>query len=923
MNALLRFAGILMLFQLTAAAPVVRAAEIPDTRNAFASARPMDLRCEDLTDPVGVDAASVRLSWRIPAGERGRAQTAYQLLAASTRELLDQDRGDLLDTGKVFSIQSHLVPYTGKQPTVGECCWWKVRVWNEKDVASDWSEPARFVAGITAETDWNGAKWLGANWFKDFNGPLPLFRKTVNLPAAPRVAVLHVCALGHFDSWINGRRVGDVPLDPAVTDYSRRGLTRAFLVTDLLRPGHNALGIRMGRGWHNNLSLRAGLSSPVVRARLQIWLENGEQMEVITGEDWKMTPSEVTPIGNMTSGNYGGETIDARQIIENWSAPDFNDSAWQSAAVMPAPAVAFTPQASEPNQVIDTFSAVDVSEPEPGLWLIDMGKNYTGRLRLVLGEAVGPNDEVKLEYADCRRPDGTWQVYNQRDVYIARGDGTDVFENRFAYHAFRWVLVRGLRRAPRPEDATALQMSTGYASAATFSCDHPLLQRTWEIMRHTFRCLSVNGYTVDCPHRERLGYGGDSGTSMEGAMMNFSLGPLYRRWAWDWRDAQAENGDVPYTAPHAQDAGGGPAWSGFCISMPWMTLLINGDDQPVREGYPIMKRWLEFIETHMGDGILQPYVGIGCAGSAKWNFLGDWVPPGREQGDNRVDDRSTLFFNNCYLVYALHTAEKVARYLGQTQDADQFRQKADTLSRVLHERFLNPDGVTYANGEQPYLAMPLLFGITPPEKRDAVFQALVKDIIETQGGKLNTGMHGTYFMTKLLIESGRNDLLARIFGHEEYPGYGYMFRNGATTIWEEWDGQNSQIHNTLLSPMLWFIEGLGGIRPDEEHPGFRQFILRPGLESGLNHVEASHLSPYGRITCAWRIADGTVTVQVDVPPGSTARFILPGVDTRTVRESDLPPADAPGVANPRQAGPDFTCELQSGSYRFTARRLEH
>lgn len=921
MNRFPRFWAVMLpALALIAAGCAARAAEGQDTAAPFTALQPVDLRCEDLTNPVGVDAGSARLSWRIPPGERGRAQSAYQILAASTQENLDQGRGDLLQTPKVFSIQSHLVPYTGRVPAPGEICWWKVRVWNERGEVSQWSEPAFFVAGIAAEADWNGAAWMGADWFEDFSGPLPLFRKTLNLSAPPRRAVLHVCALGHFDGWINSARVGDAALDPAVTDYGKRGLTRAFDVTGLLRAGRNAVGIRLARGWHSAISRRAGLESPVVRVRLQAWLENGEQVECVSGGDWKMAPGEVTPLGKMTSGDYGGETIDAQKTIENWTDPDYSDSDWKPAALPAVPPIAFTPQAVEPNRVIDTFPAVSVSEPEPGLWLIDMGRNYTGRLRLALGGAVGPGGEVKLEYADCKRPDGSWQTYSQRDVYIARGDGTDVFENRFAYHAFRWVLVKGLARAPRPEDATGLQISTDYASAATFACDNPLLQRTWETMRHTFRCLSLGGYTVDCPHRERLGYGGDSGTSMEGAMMNFSLGPLYRKWAYDWRDAQIENGDVPYTAPHAQDAGGGPAWSGFCVSMPWMTWIINGDDQPIREGYPVMKRWLQFIETRMRDGILQPYVGVGCAGSPEWNFLGDWVPPGREQGGNRVDDRSTLFFNNCYLVYALQAAEQVARYLGHAEDADQFRRKADALARTLHERFLNPDGVTYANGEQPYLAMPLLFGITPPDKRDAVFRALEKDILETRGGKLNTGMHGTYFMTRLLIESGRNDLLARIFGHEEYPGYGYMFRNGATTIWEEWDGENSQIHNTLLSPMLWFIEGLGGIRPDPAYPGFREFILRPGLESGLGRVDASYRCPYGRIACRWVVDNGTVTVEAEIPPCTAARFTLPGVDPASVREGDRAPDEAEGLLDVQSAGNEFSCRLLSGSYRFTAKR---
>ena len=213
-------------------------------------------------------------------------------------------------------------------------------------------------------------------------------------------------------------------------------------------------------------------------------------------------------------------------------------------------------------------------------------------------------------------------------------------------------------------------VTTNYEPGSTFSCDNPLLNQIHDMMCWTYKSLSLGGYTVDCPHRERLGYGGDSGTSMEMGMLNFRTGSFYAKWAADWRDAQNEEGDVPYTAPYSQDAGGGPVWSGFCITMPWQIYVTYGDRRPLEEGWPVMKKWLAFIDTKMGDGLLQPYVGIGCAGAPEWNFLGDWVPPGRKQGQDRVDDRSTLFFNNCYLVYCLQLASKIGHVVGDDAQAE-------------------------------------------------------------------------------------------------------------------------------------------------------------------------------------------------------------------------------------------------------------
>jgi alpha-L-rhamnosidase len=320
----------------------------------------------------------------------------------------------------------------------------------------------------------------------------------------------------------------------------------------------------------------------------------------------------------------------------------------------------------------------------------------------------------------------------------------------------------------------------------------------------------------------------------------------------------------------------------------------------------------------MRDGLLQPYVGIGCAGSPEWNFLGDWVPPGRKQGRNRVDDRSTLFFNNCYLVYCLQLAGKIGRVLGDSAQAEIYEGRARALAARLHARFRNPHGATYANGEQTYLAMPLLFNITPRDVAPQVMAALEHDITANCKGHLNTGMHGNYFMTKYLIDQRRNDLLTLIHTKEDFPSYGYMIRNGATTIWEEWDGDNSQIHNTMISVGLWFIEGLAGIRYDEKAPGFHHFIAAPGVESGLKRVDASLMTGYGKIASTWTAKGNAFTWGLTVPSNTTATVVMPATSLRAVRESGLPVESQPGITQPAVVNGLFRGEAASGTYRFTS-----
>jgi len=882
-----------------------------------APAAPEQLRCEGLTNPLGIDRPQPRLSWAIPQGRRGLAQTARQVLVADSPLKLASGTGTLWDSGRIEADQSQWVSYAGKPLAKGARCWWKVRVWDQAGAPSPWSEPALFSVGPLSDSEWRG-DWIGADWMKNSQGPLPWLRKSFTLDNVPSSALAYVCALGYYELYVNGQKVGDDVLSPAVSDYGKRGLYLTYDITRYLVKGQNCVGLWLGRGWSLGVLKNAGTAGPMVKAELNLAFDKGSPLTIVTDATWRAHPSHITPLGKGTSKSYGGERVEAEREIANWSEAACDDSSWTNATVHHPPTPIIAAQMMEPNRLLDEIRLASV-QPMDGGYVLDMGRNFTGWLELMFPDDLPKGTKITLSFADKRFPNNTFQTYGQGSEYIARGGGGERFRNRFNYAAFRYALVKGLPRPPKPEEVKGWLITTAYEPGSTFSCDNPLLNRIHEMMCWTYKCLSLGGYTVDCPHRERLGYGGDSGTSMEMGMLSFRAGPFYAKWAADWRDTQNAAGDVPYTAPFSQYAGGGPAWSGFCITLPWQVYLTYGDRRPLEEGWPVMKKWLAFIETKMGDGLLQSYVGIGCARSPEWNFLGDWVPPGRKQGKDRVDDRSTLFFNNAYLVYCLQLAGKIGRIVEDEAQAGIYTRQAKELAARLHERFLNPDGATYVNGEQTYLVMPLLFNITPPDVAPRVMAALEHDITVTRKGHLNTGMHGNYFMAKYLIEKQRNDLLMLMHTQEDFPSFGDMLRNGATTIWEEWDGDNSQIHNTMISVGLWFIEGLAGIRPDATAPGFKHFMAAPGIESGLKQVEASLMTGYGRITSTWRVEGKKLTWELTVPPNTTASVLFPATGLDGVKESDLPVVTQPGITQSGVTGGYFRAEVASGNYVFTSR----
>lgn len=1050
-----------------------------------------NLRCEYLADPLGIDVARPRLSWVMQSNERGERQTAYQVLVASTPELLAGNQGDLWDSGKVASDQSIQVEYAGAPLSSRTRCCWKVRFWDQAGQASAWSRPAVWTMGLLDPRDWKAAWiqpnvtapgsqgldrcfwiWLpqsgpldqtppgtayfraslklpsearvrrasvvmcadnafalfvngretlkgddwhtpqraeitelltggenilavaatnttgspspaglvgrvsveladgrqltletGSGWkawggeqagwqaagFDDTgwsraweitkfgtgpwgqlagseNAPSPWVRKVFTLPAAPEQAMASVNVMGYYELYVNGQKVGEDVLSPAVSDDTKRSLYRTYDIRRFLRPGRNCVGLWLDSGWHR--------SGPIARVQLDL-SSGGKAMCVGTDKTWTCAPSTRTRLGGWKWGDMGGERLDARRDIPGWSEVECASGEWIPADEVPVPPGAVVAQACPPNRIGEVLPLAACTTLGSNTWELDFGTDLTGWMRLRLPQ-LEAGSRVVMYYADKRfespagdeTPAGKinatsqrtfntvrgavcYQTFNQVDEFISAGKPGEVFCSKFNYHGFRYVIAEGLPVSPARGDAEALLVESDLEPAGEFACSNDLFNRIHQVNRWTLRCLDLGGYMVDCPHRERLGYG-DGQVGIESLIMNRHAAALYAKWAGDWLEAQnPATGEIPYTAPKFCESGGGPGWGGAGCVLPWKLYLYYGDRRLLERAYEPTRRYLDFLESKSTNGILRRYGG-------DWDFIGDWVPPGRGMDTTNWPPKPAAeLFNNCYRLYLWEQLARAATALGRQEDARLCRAKVRELQPMIHKAYYDPPRQRYVLDEQSYQVMPLMTGIVPEELRPELMRKLEESIRVTSHGHLDTGMLGTYFLIQYLQEAGRSDLLYKIFNQNTYPGWGYMLSRGATTFWEQWNGYWSQIHSCFTSPGGWFYQGLAGIRADETAPGFKKIIIQPAVVGDLTWVKAHYDSIHGRIVSNWQLEGGKLDSEVTIPANTIATILLPVADAASVTESGKPVSQAEGVKFLRREGAYAVFEVGSGHYRFS------
>jgi alpha-L-rhamnosidase len=872
------------------------------------------LRCEYLTNPIGIDERQPRLSWVLSSNVRGQRQTAYQILVSSSPDGLDDDVGDLWDSGKVDSSQSAHVAYRGMPLKSQQRCWWKVRVWDMNGQPSTYSEAMWWEMGLLEAEDWQG-RWIGSGITDSPDlQPSPYLRTTFAVKQPIRQARIYATAKGLYELHLNGKRIGDAVLSPGWTDYDRRIQYQTYDVTSQIQIGDNAIGAILGTGWYcgyagfDKRAKNYG-SRPQLLLQLHLAYEDGSEDWVVSDKRWRVTTDG--PI--RSSDLLMGETYDARRELSGWDTPLYNDTAWDEVAVQPRNRVMLVADCAEPVKITEEIQPKTITQVSDNVYVCDMGQNMVGWVRLKAQGTSGT--QITMRFAEMLNPDGMVYTENlreakQTDVFILNGDGVEIFEPRFTFHGFRYVEITGYPGTPTLDTITGCIVHSATPPAGTLTTSNPVVNQLQQnaVWGQRGNFLSV---PTDCPQRnERLGWLGDAQVFIRTACCNMDVAAFFTKWMIDIEDAQSPNGAFPCVAPRlARLEDGCPAWGDAGIIVPWTIYRVYGDTRIILRHWEAMTRWMDYL--------LQANPGLLWTGRLTRNY-GDWLSI---NGDTPKEVLGTAYF-----AYDSALMVEMAAAIGRHAEAEQYRRLFEAIQQAFIRAYVAEDGRIEGDTQTVY-ALALHMNLLPENLRNAAAAHLVEDIA-SRNWHLSTGFVGVSYLCPVLSQNGYADVALRLLTNETFPSWGYSIKRGATTIWERWDGwteekgfqdkqMNSFNHYALGSVGQWLFQSLAGI--DLASPGFEHILIRPRIGGGFTYVVAEYESIRGKIACEWEIEDSVLKLSVIIPANTTATVYLPTIDMDSVKEGKSPIVEANGIKFLRQEANCVVYTITSGSYSFTAK----
>lgn len=874
------------------------------------------LKTDGRVAPLNVEKANPPLSWIITSDKKDVRQTGYRVLVASSPELLDGDRCDLWDSGKVNSDNSTRVAYEGAPLADNARCYWKVKVFTNKG-DTPWSESAEWGMGIRGEGHWGGV-WIGRDapfeWdVEDSHSRLSaryLRKEFSSRNKEIKRATVHVSGLGLYELYINGEKVSDDVLSPAPTDYRKRVVYNTYDVTGLLRGEgrENAIGVTLGNGRYYTMRQNykphkiPTFGYPKLRLNLIIEYADGSVQKINSDDKWSLTA-----LGPIRSNNeYDGEIFDARLDLGDWTLPGYDESGnggrgWRKACRAAPPYGSLHGNISPNMRVMETIAARDIRKVGDR-FIVDFGQNMAGWVRLAIS-GVAAGDTVAIRYSELLTADGSQlDVENLRDarstdLYIASGlERGETWSPRFSYHGFRFAEISGLRNLT-PEDISAEFVYDNLADNGTFVCSEPTMNA---IFRNARRGIASNykGMPVDCPQRdERQPWTGDHNMGAWGENFLFDNAGFYEKWMCDMRESQREDGCLPDIAPAFYNYyNSDMTWSSTLPIVCDMIYEQTGNPDPIVDNYGAMKRWMTHIRKDFTDR----------EGLVTADKYGDWcVPPESpklihsQDPARKTDGRliaSAYYYKMCRLM------ARFAEMQSLPNEASDWRADGEKVREAFNSAFLTirqgtsaaskphvlyPDSIFYGNNTATANLLPLAFDMVPEEYRQAVADNLVKTIIQTNNGHIPTGVIGVNWLMRELTRMGRGDVAAMLATNTTYPSYGYEISKGATTIWELWNGDtasrkmNSGNHVMMLGDHVnWYFQDLAGINPAK--PGYKEILLKPDFSiQGLDSVSASYMTPYGLVVSNWKKTPMHLDWHVEVPCNTTTTVCLP-TGNRTV-----------------------------------------
>ena len=824
-----------------------------------------ELKCENLINPLGIDNVTPHFSWKLKGDGWKGGQTYYEIQVASDSILLAQDKADLWNTGKLKSDVSVMVPYRGKTLTSRSLCYWRVRVWDAKKQISSWSPVARFGVGILNKSQMQ-REYIGAS---AEGGKIcaPILRKKVKLTQR-ETSFLHVNTLGYHEIYVNGKKVGEDVLTPAVSHLSKRSLIVTYDITPYLREGENDLLIWLGQGWYKTTTFGAAYEGPLVKAELDV-LRNGK-WEVVAETDgsWYGRESGYSDTGTWRALQFGGERVDGRILPRDLSTQALDKMEWIPVVKVNVPDHIASPQMCEVNKIHQILPAVSVKKLAEGLWLVDMGKVQTGWFEMQM-PILPAGHEVIMEYSDNLTKDGEFDKQGESDIYISGGKQGEYFRNKFNHHAFRYVRISNLPQKPETDTMKSLQIYGDYKQTATFECSDADLNAIHQMIQYTMKCLTFSGYMVDCPHLERAGYGGDGNSSTMSLQTMYDVAPTFENWVQTWGDSMREGGSLPHVGPNPGTGGGGPYWCGFFVQAPWRTYVNYNDPRLIEKYYSQMKEWFKYVDKYKVDGLLKRWPDTKYR---DW-YLGDWLAP---MGVDAGNQASVDLVSNCFISECLSTMYKTAITLGKREEAEEFAMRREKLNKLIHQTFYREDEGIYSTGSQLDMCYPMLVGVVPDSLYNKVKENVVAMTEEKYKGHIAVGLVGVPILTEWAVRNKQVDFFYQMMKKRDYPGYLYMIDHGATATWEYWSGERSRVHNCYNGIGTWFYQAVGGIRLDEAKPGYRHFYVDPQIPNGVTWAKVTKESPYGTIVVNWKLKDDNqLNLQLTVPAGTMATVCIP------------------------------------------------
>ena len=886
---------------------------------------PSALKCEYAANPIGIDAARPRLSWLVEADRRGAAQSAYQILVASSREKLDADDGDKWDSGKVASDRSANVAYDGTALASAEQCCWKVKVWDQDGAESGWSEPATFEMGLLDPGDWAG-KWISGG--ADVVGPL--LRKEIAIEKEVKRARIHICGIGWHELRLNGEKVGDHEMDPAPTWYHNifsfklgsRVLYVTHDVTDLLTSGANAVGVMLGNGWYSsndgNPTTRTPFAPrPILLVQMNIEFADGETMSVATDESWQTAAGPIT--ANCLS---EGEHYDARLEQPGWDAPGFDASAWTPATVVEAPSGKLVAQPVEPARITHRFPATRKMKSAAGSYIFDFGQYVSGWVELRVSGPAGT--KVSMQHAGRvnyelnaldTRNNMTFGNAIQTDSYTLKGEGTEVWHPRFTVHGFRYVEVIDYPGEPDLDAVVSCAVNSDIATSGQFECSNDILNKVHHNICWTFRG-SYQGIPQDAADRaERVAWLGDPGFVAEDYMLNFNDVRFWEKWLDDIRDSQKEDGSVPFISPPNWNEGSyseWPCWECAYALFVWHCYRYHDDVPILIDHYDALKKQADCFHARATDGLIP-------------ELLGDHMEPSGEGGSNFAPKLTpAVLTGTAYFYFTTWITAQVAKILRHDDDATEYAARAEVIKAAYNEKFFNPETDRYADGSQTSQALSLYLDLVPEGHEDGVVQQLALEI-EKYHGHLMTGIIGTDALAQALPRYGRSDLMYTMAASTSFPSWGYGVVIGQTTISEDFEcsSRHSVSMKMFGSVEKYFYRDVAGIALAS--PGYRTIVMRPRVVGDLTSAKASIESVRGPIAVEWERGERSFSMKVTVPANATAEIHVPklGLSDVAVSESGTPlwksgaiVESISGITDGAESDDCIVLNVGSGSYAF-------